>query len=58
MISYEVMGREPVMIRLDDDIRDAMRALKDRDGIAVNEQANRAMRMWLEQKGVLKKAKK
>lgn len=52
------MTQPPTTFRLDDDIRDAMAALKERDGVPFNEQANRALRMWLEQKGVLKKQPK
>jgi hypothetical protein len=46
------------MVRLDDDIREAMEELKDRDGVPFNKQANKALRAWLEQKGVLKKTPK
>jgi hypothetical protein len=46
------------MTRLDEDLRSAMETLKDRDGIPLNEQINRAMREWLTQKGVLKKPAK
>jgi hypothetical protein len=35
-----------------------MEALKDRDGVPFNTQVNKALRAWLEQKGVLKKATK
>ena len=35
-----------------------MEALKERDGTPFNVQANKALREWLERKGVLKKASK
>lgn len=35
-----------------------METLKERDGTPFNVQANKALREWLEQKGVLKRIKK
>jgi hypothetical protein len=59
MITIGGMTPAPTMLRLDDDVREAMETLKDRDGIPYNTQANKALRAWLEQKGVLvKKASK
>jgi uncharacterized protein (DUF4415 family) len=52
------MTRTPMMVRVDEDVRAGMDALKDRDGVPFNEQINRALRAWLEQKGVLKKSAK
>ncbi len=49
------MVKPPTMFRLDDDIREAMEALKELDGTPFNTQANKALREWLERKGVLKK---
>ena len=43
------------MIRLDDDVREAMELVKESDGVPFNTQANKALRAWLEQKGALKK---
>jgi hypothetical protein len=48
------MTPAPTMFRLDDDVREGMETLKDRDGIPFNTQANKALREWLERKGVLK----
>ena len=46
--------RERVLtFRPDDDILDAMEALRERDGAPYSEQVRRALRMWLESKGVL-----
>jgi antitoxin component of RelBE/YafQ-DinJ toxin-antitoxin module len=38
--------------RIDDEILDALRQVKERDGIPVSEQVRRALLMWLESKGV------
>jgi hypothetical protein len=46
-----------MMVRLDEDVRAGMEGLKERDGIPFNEQVNRALRAWLEEKGTLNKAK-
>lgn len=40
---------------LDPELSEAMKILKDRDGIAEAEQVRRALKEWLERKGVLKK---
>ena len=40
--------------RLPDDLFEAMQALKDRDGMPFSEQIRRALRPWLDSKGVLK----
>lgn len=37
--------------RIDDEILEALRALKERDGIPVSEQVRRALLMWLDSKG-------
>ena len=58
MQSFGFVTKPPTTFRLDDDVAEAMEALKERDGIPFNAQANRALREWLEQKGVLKKTKK
>lgn len=46
--------RRVTTFRIDDDLLDAMTALKHRDGIPYSEQIRRAMREWLERKGALK----
>lgn len=43
---------------LDPELSDGLKTVKDRDGISEAEQVRRAIREWLERKGVLKKAKK
>ena len=44
--------------RIDDDLLEAMEALKERDGIPLSEQMRRALRPWLESKGVIVKAER
>jgi len=41
---------------LDPDLSDGLKAVKDRDGITEAEQVRRAVRDWLERKGVTKQA--
>ena len=43
---------------IDDDLADGIKAVKERDGISEAEQARRAIRRWLEQKGVMKGERK
>jgi hypothetical protein len=43
-----------VTFRPDDDVYAAMLLLKDRDGMPLSEQIRRALRQWLETKGVIK----
>ncbi len=47
-----------VAFRPDEDIEAAMTALFERDGIALSEQIRRALRPWLEARGVLAPAPK
>ena len=41
-----------IALRLDPGLIDAMRVLKDRDGVPVTAQVERALRQWLHAKGV------
>ena len=47
-----------VTFRPDDDVLAAMLLLKERDGVPLSEQIRRALRMWLETKGVMKSERK
>lgn len=47
-----------IAFRPDEDMDDAMTALFERDGIALSEQIRRALRPWLEARGVLAPAPK
>lgn len=50
--------RQIVTFRLDDDLLVGLKAVQDRDGILPSEQARRAIRAWLEAKGVLRAERK
>jgi predicted transcriptional regulator len=41
---------------LDDDLRKALTALKERDGVPESESIRRAIAAWVEAKGITKKA--
>lgn len=43
---------------LDPELSEGLKAVKDRDGVSEAEQVRRAVREWLERKGVLKKTAK
>ena len=42
--------------RIDDELIDGLREVWERDGVPPSEQVRRAIRTWLESKGVIKKA--
>jgi hypothetical protein len=50
--------RKIATFRLDDDLFEGLKAVEERDGVPPSEQARRAIRMWLEAKGVLKAERK
>jgi uncharacterized protein (DUF4415 family) len=50
--------RKVTTFRVDGDVLEGMKALQERDGISFSEQIRRALRPWLEQKGVLKAERK
>jgi hypothetical protein len=50
--------RRIATFRLDDDLLAGLKAVEERDGVPPSEQARRAIRMWLEAKGVLKALRK
>lgn len=50
--------RKVTTFRVDEDVQQAMDVLKERDGIPYSEQIRRAVRLWLEDKGVLDKAER
>ena len=49
--------RKLFAVRLDDDLLEGLDAVFTRDGAQPSEQVRRALREWLERKGVLKTAK-
>jgi len=48
--------KKQTAFRIDPDILEGLQQLKARDGIPLSEQVRRALRLWLESKGVIKKA--
>jgi hypothetical protein len=44
--------------RIDAEILDGLREVKDRDGVPISEQVRRALTVWLESKGVTKAERK
>jgi hypothetical protein len=48
--------RRLAAFRLDPDLLDGLHEVKDRDGVPISEQVRRAVRAWLESKGVRMKA--
>ena len=52
------LAKQLTALRLDGDLLEAMRRLQERDGISFSEQMRRAIRPWLESKGVIKKAER
>jgi len=50
--------RKIITFRLDDDLLEGLKAVQERDGVLPSEQARRAIRTWLEAKGVLKPGRK
>ena len=50
--------RKVATFRVDEDLLAAMRELQQRDGILPSEQIRRALRPWLEAKGVMQKTER
>lgn len=46
------MTRQRFNFWIDDDLRDGLKIVRDRDGIVESEQIRRAVREWLQKKGV------
>jgi hypothetical protein len=49
--------KELTAFRLELDVIDGLRAVKERDGVPYSVQVDRALRAWLAEKGVMKAAK-
>jgi hypothetical protein len=49
---------KPTTFRLETEIMAALAEIRDRDGIAVSEQVRRALKQWIEQKGVKVKSER
>ena len=52
-VTVETMPREQTAFRLDQDLMNGLRAVKERDGVPISEQVRRAVRVWLEAKGAM-----
>jgi hypothetical protein len=50
------MRRPLYSFAIDPELRDALRRVKDRDGVAESEQIRRALRLWFRKQGVDVKA--
>jgi hypothetical protein len=50
-----IAKRERFNFWLDAELREGLRAIQARDGIPESEQVRRAIRLWLEQKGIRSK---
>ena len=44
-------NKQPMNIRIDPELVDALEAIRDAEGIPVSEQIRRGIRLWLDQKG-------
>lgn len=51
------MPRIATTYRIDDDILEGLRQVRERDGVPVSEQVRRALTAWLAEKGVSQKKK-
>ena len=49
------MTRQRFNFWIDDDLRAGLQVIRDRDGIVESEQIRRAVREWLQKKGVVRK---
>ena len=47
---------KPTTFRLETEIMDALSEIRDRDGVPVSEQVRRALKQWIEAKGVTMKS--
>ena len=52
------MPRTLTNFLIDPDLLEGLRAIRQREGIALSEQIRRGVRMWLESKGVTKAERK
>ena len=50
--------KKQTAFRLDPEILDGLQAVKDRDGVPISEQVRRALKAWLEGRGVTKTDRK
>ncbi len=48
--------RRRINFYIDEDLADGLKAIKERDGASESEQIRRAIRLWLDAKGITPKA--
>jgi hypothetical protein len=48
----EMSPKQPYTFKIDPELLEALRAIKQRDGIAESEQIRRGIRLWLKEKDV------
>ena len=58
MTKHADTPRRVTTFRIDADLLDGLQEVWERDGVAASEQVRRAIRAWLEQKGVVKAQRK
>ena len=51
-------AKKQTAFRIDPEILDGLRQIKERDGVPVSEQVRRALAAWLNSKGVMKAGRK
>jgi hypothetical protein len=51
-------SKQPMNLRIDPDLFEALKVIRDNDGIPVSEQIRRGIRLWLDQKGAAPTATK
>ena len=52
------MPRQITNFRIDPDLLEALRQIRVRDGLPIAEQIRRAIRAWVEERGVVSKAER
>jgi hypothetical protein len=52
------ISRKTYTFYIDSDLSDGLKAIKERDGVSESEQIRRAIRQWLESKGVAQPGKR
>jgi hypothetical protein len=50
--------KRPYTLKIDPDLLDALKEIKERDGISESEQIRRGIRLWLKEKAVVATSKK
>jgi metal-responsive CopG/Arc/MetJ family transcriptional regulator len=58
MTKHADTPRKVTTFRIDQDLLDGLQAVWERDGVAVSEQVRRAIRAWLESKGIVEKSER